>query len=144
MNKDRLVKKYIDDSLSMQKIAEIYGCSSTTIHYWLKKFNIPTREKYNHTGKNNPRWKGGKIKNYHGYIFVWKPQHPNCNSRGYVLEHRLIAEKMLGRYLLRSEIPHHENEIKDDNRPENIKVLNNQGKHSSIHKPWVPRKESLF
>jgi hypothetical protein len=68
----------------------------------------------------------------HGYIMILKPDHPFATKRGYVMEHRLVMEKHLGRYLTKDEEPHHENEIKDDNRIENLKLVN-RSQHRKIH-----------
>ena len=72
------------------------------------------------SGSKNPFWKGGKVKTADGYIFIYKPAHPFHNKNNYIREHRLIMEKILGRYLKRSEIVHHRNGIRNDNRPENL------------------------
>jgi len=67
-----------------------------------------------------------------GYVMIYCPKHPSANSNGCVKEHRLIMERHLGRFLTRKEIIHHINGIKDDNRIENLQVLN-QKEHFRIH-----------
>jgi len=69
-----------------------------------------------------------------GYIMTKSPKHPRKTSRGYVMEHRLIMEKTIGRYLEAHEIIHHINEIRNDNRPENLKLLQSNKEHRKIHK----------
>ena len=77
------------------------------------------------TLEGNPNWKGG-IKRHQGYILI------RVKKNQYLFEHRIIAEKTLGRKLLRNEVVHHINGIKDDNRPENLIVMG-KGDHAKHH-----------
>lgn len=82
--------------------------------------------------KYNPNWQGGKATSSDGYFIIKKPDHPFCDSQGYVKEHRLIIEKHLGRYLTQDEHVHHINENKKDNRIENLEVMTNS-QHRIFH-----------
>jgi hypothetical protein len=84
-------------------------------------------------------WKGGRSRKEDGYIRAYQPDHPSLvgTTRTYVLEHRLVMEQMLGRYLLPHENVHHKNGIRDDNRPENLELWERQ-------QPMGARPHELF
>lgn len=75
--------------------------------------------------EKSTRWTGGYI-NRRGYMLVYAPDHHSIvgreTQRNYVLEHRMIMERVLGRNLSAKETVHHINGIKDDNRPENLQL----------------------
>lgn len=48
---------------------------------------------------------------------------------GYVFEHRLVMARILGKPLLKNEVVDHINRDTRDNRPENLRVYENNGKH---------------
>lgn len=81
------------------------------------------------TGKNHPGWRGGKHTNSGGYILIRKPEHPNTNCNGYILEHRYVMSKSLGRPLAKGERVHHKNGNKIDNRIKNLKLFPKPGEH---------------
>lgn len=91
------------------------------------------------TGKNNSNWKGGRTKHPNGYILIWKPGHPFSTKKGYVLEHRLVAEKELGRYLKPTEEAHHRNGKRADNRWENLFVFESKPEHQKYERFLRPR-----
>ena len=81
----------------------------------------------NTKANKNPSWQGGRVKTDEGYIRIYMPEHPN-SSKQYVLEHRLVMEQKLGRYLTKDELVHHLNGNKSDNHEENL-VVTSKIKH---------------
>jgi len=86
------------------------------------------------SGPGNPFWKGGRTVTEHGYVLIRKPGHHLADVRGYVYEHRLVAEEKLGRRLGPNEEPHHINGIRSDNRPENIEICKTRAHHFVHHR----------
>ena len=84
-------------------------------------------------GSKNINWKGGRNKSQDGYIIIWQPHHPFANKNKYVMEHRLVMEKKLGRFLKPKEVVHHINEVRHDNRIKNLQLFKNSGYHLNHH-----------
>lgn len=72
-----------------------------------------------------------------GYKLIRAPDHPMASREGYVMEHRLVMAKVIGRNLTAQQVVHHVNGNKLDNRPENLELML---KHEHDRKPKPPRK----
>lgn len=88
-------------------------------------------------GPASLKWKGGRVTR-RGYICIWLPSddffYPMVMSarKPYVVEHRLVMARYLGRCLQSCELVHHKNHIKNDNRLENLE-LTTWSEHGRIH-----------
>lgn len=83
-------------------------------------------------GINNHRWIDG-TNHKDGYVLKYMPMHPH-SIKGYVLEHRLVMERHLDRQLLTTEIVHHKNSNRADNRIENLELHDSQSSHMKQHR----------
>lgn len=88
--------------------------------------------KGNLKGADAPTYGGGKYIDDKGYVKILNPDHPK-NIRGYIYEHRAVMERYLGRMLQPWETVHHINEVKVDNRIDNL-FLCTVKEHSAIHR----------
>ncbi len=79
-----------------------------------------------------PSHRGGDTTTYGGYVWERCPGHPKANHFGFVAQHRLVGEDLAGRPLHTNECVHHRNEVRTDNRPENLQVLT-QTEHRRLH-----------
>lgn len=67
--------------------------------------------------------------------------HPRADSSGNVLEHILIAEKALGKHLPDKAEVHHVNEIKTDNRNENLVICQDRKSWDAVENLSINTKE---
>jgi len=93
--------------------------------------------------ENNPNWKGGRAFHSKGYVWIQSHVHPFRDIRGYILEHRLVVEKQIGRYLLPKEKVHHLGR-KDDNRPQMLMAFVNQAEHLRFEHGIVVKPEDII
>lgn len=144
---ENLHELYIKQKLSTRDIGGIYGKASCTVLYHLNKHGIETRSKAealklerarakiskHSRGENNNMWNGGTKLLKGEYIGIHKPDHPYCNSQGYVPQHRLVMEDCLGRYLAPSEVVHHLDGDTKHNDISNLELYDNQSTHAKEH-----------
>jgi hypothetical protein len=75
------------------------------------------------SGPAHPKWVGGRVRDKRGFVLVRAAGNHLADVRGYAYEHRLVAEQKLGRPLVPGESVHHINGVRDDNSPENLRVV---------------------
>ena len=150
--REEIPKMYLEDKLSTKEIGRIVGLTCGAIGSILKTRGIKLRSpkeglaiKYpnGRAGNLAANWRGGKRKvSNKRYIHLFKPDHPHATKQGYVMEHRVVMEKQLGRLLKSSECVHHINGDTFDNRIENLKLMT-RSEHVQLHFDAIKEVERL-
>ena len=117
----RYVKGHIPTKHNRQRVSEATKGRKHTPKWYNVMHSMKGEKHYN--------WKGGRTINYNGYVYIKCYDHPFADNKNYVREHRLVVEKILGRYLNPWEKVHHINKCRSDNRIENLIVFSCNGAH---------------
>jgi hypothetical protein len=142
-DKEWLVKQL--ETKTVIELARELGTTEFCVWHWRKVHGLETdisrseaikdglRKAYpqGRSGSDHPNWKGGRRKQGE-YIYAYTPDHPNATKSGYVMEHRLVMEEVLGRYLESDEIVHHVDGNKSNNDPDNL-IAMKRGEHVTRH-----------
>ena len=86
---------------------------------------------------------GFKKQRADGSMAVYFPDHPKSSKDGYVMEHILVMEALIGRHLTENECVHHINHKRNDNKKENLRLMT-KSEHMSYHmrKRWEEKKNA--
>ena len=135
-----------------------YALKKSKTHYCSRACHREAKKEYmkgekNHQfglrGSKNASFVSDYRLNRLGYYITRCENHPFCSKQGFVLEHRLVAEKYLltdefavevnGKKYLNPDVEvHHINFDRTDNRPENLKIMA-KNDHKKLHAKLNPQ-----
>lgn len=121
--KKRMVRLY-ERGVPQMEIAEQMRTSQISVSRVLRAQGVDVRPAAAR-GERHGSWKGGRVRiGRYQAIYVERDDPMFCmaHSTGYVLEHRLVLARFLGRPLTAHETVHHINGNQDDNRIENLQL----------------------
>lgn len=117
--------------LAQHHIAVEFGTTPRNISFVLASNGIKTAGPAR--GERHPHWKGGRTRDGNGYVLCKYDQMDSIaapmasSGSSYILEHRLVMARSVGRALKSFETVHHINGVRTDNRLENLQLRT--GKH---------------
>lgn len=122
-DEELLRELYLEQRKSTIEIADMLGCSASTVRDHLNRNGIETRSRSEAFRKLHP----SICTNSDGYIYA-----ADSNNGDLVYLHRLLAVSEYGLEKIADKDIHHKNSIPWDNRPDNIEVISKRD-HGSIH-----------
>ncbi len=128
------LRRLLDEAvLSHDQMAAALGVSVPTVVRTMRALGWSSVKGRGLPMEKNYFWRGGRCLDADGYVLVKSPDHPHATKAGYVLEHRLVMERRLGRYLLPSEVVHHKDENPANNADDNLVLHASNGAHLREH-----------
>lgn len=116
--------KLSEGGMTASEIAGRFGVTSCYINQLARASGIRIKD------SRHP----GFITTHSGYIMVKMPAHPDADCKGYVRQHRVVMEQILGRSLGSDEVVHHINGDKSNNSPENLQLMTHKAHVAHHHK----------
>jgi hypothetical protein len=122
------MRSLYDEGVSRVELASLFGTGVLQVGKWLKLFK----------GEKHHLWRGGRTCSPEGYVRVrLSPDDPvfgvMADHAGYVLEHRLVMARYLGRSLRDDETVHHINGRHSDNKLENLQLrIGKHGRNAAL------------
>lgn len=125
------IKQLADGFLTSKQIAESVGSNQKYVQRIMLLFDLPRLPQRSPMYfDKNPSWVGGRMIDLAGYVLVNAPEnHPYSRYGNVILEHRLILEDKIGRYLLPSEVVDHIDGITIHNHPDNLRLFDCNSDH---------------
>jgi hypothetical protein len=129
------IQALADGNTSSIEIAALTGMSPRQVRKYMTKYNVPRLANHVPFGDRNSSYKCGRRVALDGYAYVSAPPgHPHARflpgkNVGRILEHRLVAEQKLGRYLTEIEVVDHIDGLTLHNHPDNLRVFGCNGEH---------------
>lgn len=133
---EQLKQIYLEEGKSLETIARMFRISKKTLRKELANAGIQVRNRIEGQAMRDKKYSRIQKKYFWnvkgGYILIRisadDPYYSMCEAKylksGYIKEHRYIMAKSLGRCLTKEEFVHHINGIKNDNRLENLELIN--------------------
>lgn len=129
-----LVKEY-QDGVSTVDLGEVYGVNASTVARYVREAGVEVRPAGFRRGSDHHAWTGGRHVTEDGYVRVWLTSDDpfygmaqrHSKNGGYILEHRLVMARSLGRPLEEHETVHHIDGDKQNNGLSNLQLR--QGRH---------------
>ncbi|MBL0320686.1 MAG: HNH endonuclease [Alphaproteobacteria bacterium] len=142
------IKKLCDGERTSRQIGEQLGCSNKYVQDVMLRLSLPRRTRGSAVGELNGHYKHGRRIDRDGYVMVSAPPgHPHSRAYGYkklgiILEHRLVMEKVLGRYLEPHEVVDHIDGCTLHNDPKNLRVFSSNAEHLRVTTTGIKKKYS--
>lgn len=118
------IKCYLEGN-SLDDVGRMFSVDPELVRGALQRAGIQRRARGSGTGSLNHQFKGGLYQRKDGYKLI-------RGKREKPLEHRILAERALGRPLKRTEDVHHVDANRSNNRPSNL-IVCTHAYHMSLH-----------